>query len=344
MWIIEKPTYLLLLLVLPLLAGLLLYTLYWKRKKQAEFGNTDLIKRLSPGISKTKTIIKIVLLLAGTTCLILAIANPQIGTRTETVKRQGIDIVFAVDVSTSMLSEDVAPSRLEKSRQIVSQIINQLGTDRVGIIGYAGSAYPVLPITSDFAMAKMYLQGMNTTMVSSQGTAIEEAIKLSLNFYDNPTASKILVLISDGEDHGKEAGKAAQDALEKGLKIITVGVGTEEGGPIPLKEDGITRQYKRDQEGKTVITKLDSEQLKIIADITSGEYVYGGNTKQAASRIKEIMSRIQKTEYEAKNIAGFEPKYQWLAFAAFVLVYLEIFLAEQKSTWFKRLKFFKKNK
>ena len=249
MWVLEKPGYLFLLLVLPVLAGIFLYTLFWQRKKQAEFGDASLIRRLSPHRSRFNIALKSILLLIAIGGVVLALVNPQAGKRDETVKREGVDIVFAIDVSRSMLAEDVAPSRLEKSKQIVSRIIDQLGTDRVGIIGYAGSAYPVLPITSDFGMAKMYLQGMNTNMVSSQGTAIGDAIKLSTAYYDNLKASKVLILISDGEDHEKDAGKSASEALDNGIKIITIGVGTEEGGPIPLKEDGITRQYNRDKEG-----------------------------------------------------------------------------------------------
>lgn len=341
MWVLEQPDYLLLLPVLPVLAGLFLYTLYWQRKKRTEFGDVALIKRLSPGRSSIKITVKFILLLTAITGIILALANPQTGKRDETVKREGIDIVFAIDVSRSMLSEDVAPNRLEKSKQIVSRIIDKLGTDRVGIIGYAGSAYPVLPITSDFAMAKMYLQGMNTNMVSSQGTAIGDAIKLSTAFYDNPKASKVLVLVSDGEDHEKDSGKAASEALDKGIKIITVGIGTEEGGPIPLKEDGITRQYKRDNEGKVVVTKLNPEQLKILSDITSGKYIYGGSTSQVAAQVIQTTSKIQKTEYEAKSIAGFDSQFQWFALLAFILLLIESILSEQKFAirkWFAAFK------
>jgi Ca-activated chloride channel family protein len=339
---IENKGYLYLLLVLPLLAGLFLYMLYWQRKKRAEFGSMSLLNRLVPNRSGTKVLLKAALVLLAVAALAIALANPVKGTRAETVKREGIDIVFAIDVSRSMLAEDVAPNRLEKAKQIAGQVINILGTDRVGIIGYAGKAYPVLPITSDFGMAKMYLQSMNTNMVSSQGTAISEAIKLSSSFFDNPKTSKVLVLISDGEDHDKDAEKAALEAKDAGIRIITVGVGTQEGGPIPLREDSLTRELKRDRNGEVVITKLYPEHLATLAEVTNGEYTEGASTKQVASNIKQTMATIEKSEYEAKTIAGFDAQYQWPAAIAFIFFLLDIFILESKTNWTKKINLFKR--
>ncbi|MFY8110434.1 MAG: VWA domain-containing protein, partial [Flavobacterium sp.] len=175
---LDEKKYLYLLILLPLLVVVFLYNLYWKRKKQREFGSVEMVQKLSPDSSSFKSVLKLIVLVLAFACLILGLVNPKIGTKMETVKREGIDIVFAVDVSKSMLAEDIAPSRLEKSKQIVSQIINQLGSDRIGIVAYAGSAFPVLPITSDYGVAKMFLQSMNTDIVSSQGTSLDEAIKL----------------------------------------------------------------------------------------------------------------------------------------------------------------------
>lgn len=331
---IEKTEYLYLLLVLPVLAGLFLYTYYWQCKKRRVFGDATLLRRLIPHESRNKAVIKAIFVLLAVTGMIFALANPVKGTRAETVTRQGIDIVFAIDVSKSMLSEDVAPNRLEKSKQIVNQVINRLDTDRVGIIAYAGSAYPVLPVTTDFGMAKMYLQGMNTNMVSSQGTAIADAITLSASYFDNPRSSKVLVLISDGEDHGKDAEKAAEEAKDKGITIITVGVGTEEGGTIPLKEDGITREYKRDNQGEIVITKLYPEHLATLSGITGGRYFEHGTTGQIAGNIVNTMADIEKTEYKAKSMAGFDSQYQWPATIAFILLLLDVFILNSKMSFF----------
>ena len=221
MYELDEKKYLTLLFLIPILAMIFLFNLYWKRKKQREFGDLEMIKKLSPDQSTFKSTLKFGIILLVLAAIIIALVNPKIGTKTETVKREGIDVVFAVDVSKSMLCEDVAPNRLEKSKQIVSQIINQLAGDRIGIVAYAGSAFPVLPITTDYSVAKMFLQSMNTTIVSSQGTSLDEAIKLSATYFeDDKKTSKLLILISDGEDHSEGASEAAEAANKLGLKII----------------------------------------------------------------------------------------------------------------------------
>ncbi|MEN9488484.1 MAG: hypothetical protein RL494_749, partial [Bacteroidota bacterium] len=202
MYELDESKYLYLLFLLPILAVLFLYVEFWKRKKQREFGDVELVKKLSPEKSNFKPALKFGILLLGIAMLILGLVNPKIGTKVEKVKREGIDIVFAIDVSKSMLCEDIAPNRLEKSKQVVSQIINNLGSDRIGIIAYAGSAFPVLPITTDYNVAKMFLQSMNTGMVSSQGSNLDEAIKLSEKYFEgSPNTSKLMIMITDGEDH-----------------------------------------------------------------------------------------------------------------------------------------------
>ncbi|WP_417352343.1 VWA domain-containing protein [Flavobacterium alkalisoli] len=340
MYELDEPKYLYLFAVLPVLLLLFLFNLYWKRKKQREFGDDELVKKLTPEKSVFKPVFKFVILLLALSGVIIALVNPKIGTKTETVKREGIDIVFAIDVSKSMLAEDVAPNRLEKAKQIVSQIINQLGTDRIGIIGYAGSAYPVLPITSDYSVAKMFLQNMNTDMVSSQGTALSDAIQLATTYYDDPQTSKLLILVSDGEDHGEGSMEAAENAKEKGIKIITIGVGTEKGSTIPIKRNGITESYKRDREGEVVITKMYPDALKTIADQTKGGYVYGGNTREVSEYVKKALDNIEKTEFEAKEIATYDSQYQWFLGAAFLLLFLDVFLLDRKTAWIRKLNLF----
>ncbi|QEE48856.1 VWA domain-containing protein [Flavobacterium alkalisoli] len=340
MYELDESKYLYLFAVLPVLLLLFLFNLYWKRKKQREFGDDELVKKLTPEKSVFKPVFKFVILLLALSGVIIALVNPKIGTKTETVKREGIDIVFAIDVSKSMLAEDVAPNRLEKAKQIVSQIINQLGTDRIGIIGYAGSAYPVLPITSDYSVAKMFLQNMNTDMVSSQGTALSDAIQLATTYYDDPQTSKLLILVSDGEDHGEGSMEAAENAKEKGIKIITIGVGTEKGSTIPIKRNGITESYKRDREGEVVITKMYPDALKTIADQTKGGYVYGGNTREVSEYVKKALDNIEKTEFEAKEIATYDSQYQWFLGAAFLLLFLDVFLLDRKTAWIRKLNLF----
>jgi Ca-activated chloride channel family protein len=329
----------------PVVALLFLYNQYWKRKKQREFGDLALVKKLSPESSVFKPFLKLVVLLLAMVGIILGLVNPKIGTKMETVKREGIDIVFAMDVSKSMLAEDVAPSRLEKSKQIVSQIINQLGNDRIGIVAYAGSAFPVLPITTDYGVAKMFLQSINTDIVSSQGTSLDEAIKLSATYFDEKSkTSKLLIMISDGEDHSEGAESAAEEANKLGMKIITIGVGTENGSTIPLRRNGVIESFKRDNNNEVVITKLNKDGLTSIAKATKGGYVDGNNTKAVLDYVKNALDNIQKTEFESTQMADFQSQFQWFLGFAFALLFLDVFFLERKTKWLEKLNLFNEKK
>ncbi len=343
MYELEEKGYFYLLLVIPILVMLFLYVHYWKRKKQREFADLELLQKLSPEKSVFKPILKMVVVLLGLTFLIIALVNPKMGAKMEKVKRQGIDIVFAVDVSKSMLAEDVAPSRLEKSKQIVSQIINQLGGDKIGIIAYSGSAFPVLPMTSDYAVAKMFLQTMNPEMISSQGTSIDQAIDLAANdfFEKKDRTSKLLVIISDGEDHSDNAQNAAEEAEKMGLKIVTIGVGTEKGKPIPLKKNGILESYQKDKDGQIVITKRNAEVLSTIAKATKGGgYVDGNSTKKAVDYIKNILSNSQKSELGGVLMVDFKSQFQWFLGFGLFLLFLDVFLLERKTKWVRKMNLF----
>lgn len=338
---LDERNYLYLLFILPLLVLIFLYNQYWKRKKQHEFGDLELIKKLSPEKSIFKPVLKLVVLILALIGIILGLVNPKMGTKKETVKREGIDIVFAMDVSKSMLAEDVAPNRLDKSKQIVSQIINQLGNDRIGIVAYAGSAFPVLPITTDYGVAKMFLQSMNTEMVSSRGTSLDEAISLSATYFDDKSkTSKLLILISDGEDHSEGAETAAEEANKLGIKIITIGIGTEKGSTIPLKRNGIVESFQRDNNNEVVVTKLNQESLTTIANATKGGYINGNDTKKVVEYIKNTLNTIQKTEFESTQMADFQSQFQWFLGFAFMLLFLDVFFLERKTNWVKKLNLF----
>jgi len=332
------------LLVIPVLILLFVLLQLWRKKTQRKFADYHLLKQLSPNQSLFKSILKIVVLCLAFACLTLALVNPKIGTKLKTVRSEGVDIVFAVDVSKSMLAEDTETNRIKKAKQLVREIINSLASDRVGIIAYAGRAFPQLPITTDYASAKMFLSSMNTDMLSSQGTAIKEAIRLSKTYFDDEEqTNRILIIISDGEDHEGDAADVAEEANEEGIKIFTIGVGTTQGKAIPIKRKGVTIGLKKDQNGETVITKLNEDTLRQIAVEANGQYINGSNTEEVVSTLKDILNKMDKKEFEAKQIADFKDQFQWfLGFGIFFLL-LDIFLLERKTEWLKKLNLFNEN-
>jgi Ca-activated chloride channel family protein len=341
---LEEKVWFWILLVIPVIILLFAMLQFWKYRTQKRFSNPKLLKRLSPNQSLFKSILKIIVLCLAIACFAIALVNPKIGTKLETIKREGVDIVFAVDVSKSMLAEDVAPNRLEKSKQLVTQIINNLGSDRVGIIAYAGKAFPQLPITTDYASAKMFLNNMNTDMLSSQGTAINEAIELAKTYYDNEEqTNRVLIIISDGEDHSDVASTIAEEASDKGIRIFTIGVGDVKGGRIPIKRNGVLLNYKKDNQGETVITRLNEETLKNIAEEANGAYINGNNTADVIKEIKDILNTMDKTEFESKEFADFKDQFQWFLGFGFFFLFLDVFLLERKTGWLKRLNLFNEN-
>jgi Ca-activated chloride channel homolog len=339
--VLDQPIYFYILFAIPVIVVVFLLLLVWKRTVQKRFVDKELLKKLSPNRSLFKSVLKVLVLCLAIACLSFALVNPKIGTKLETVKREGVDIVFALDVSKSMLAEDIAPNRLEKSKQLITQIINGLAGDRIGIIGYAGSAFPQVPITSDFSSAKLFLSGMNTDMVSSQGTAITQAIELAQTFYDDEDqTNRVLFIISDGEDHEGNVSTIAEEAAEKGIRIFTIGVGTLEGGPIPIKENGVLQYYKRDQNNEQVITRLSEETLKEIAKTANGEYIDGSNTKVVVDQVKAILNGMDKKEFEAKQFTDFKDQFQWFLAGALFLLVLDVFLLERQTAWLKKLNLF----
>jgi len=345
MLVFEEEIYFWLFLVIPVVLLLFIFLLFWKRKARKSFASDELLQKLAPNKSNFKPILKLILICLALTCLVVALVNPKMGTTMETVKREGVDIVFAIDVSKSMDAEDIAPSRLEKSKQLVRQILGGLGSDRVGIIAYAGSAFPQLPITTDYAAAKMFLQALNTDMISSQGTAISDAIDLATTYYDDDNqTNRVLFIISDGEDHEGNVESIADEAAKKGIRIYTIGVGTEKGGPIPIKRNGVVQNYKKDQNGETVITKLDSKTLKEIASEANGEYIEGNVTANVTETVQDLLKNIEKTEFEAKQFADYQSHFQWFLALCFIFLFLDVFLLERSTAWIKKLNLFNETK
>ncbi len=341
MYQIEEPKYFYFFISIAILIVMYLIVSFWKLKKQREFADLSLLNQLSPQKSKFKPVLKIIMIVLALSFLVFALVNPKMGTQLKTVKRQGVDIVFALDVSKSMLAEDIAPNRLEKSKQIISKIIDKLGSDRVGIIIYAGNAYPLLPITTDHGAAKMFLQNANPDMVSSQGTAINEALKLAKTFFDDDTqTNRFLFIISDGEDHEKNSSNVAKEILGVGIKTYTIGVGSNKGAPIPIKRNGKFIGYKKDNKDEVVITKLTVETLKDIAKKGEGKYIYGNRTSKTIEFVEELLLKADKKEFETKQFSDYKDQFQWFVGIGLLFLVLDVFLLNKKTKWIQKLNLF----
>lgn len=338
----DKKIYFLLLGIIPVLIVVFAVIMFWKYKAQKKFAKKELLSGLAPTKSVFKPILKVVVLVLVVFLLVVALVNPKMGTKMETVKREGVDVVFALDVSKSMLAEDIAPNRIEKAKRIVSEIMDNLVSDRIGIIAYAAQAYPQLPITTDYNAGKMFLQSMNTDMLSSQGTAINQAIELAKTYYnDDNRAGRVLIILSDGEDHSEEDLALIDDAVDKGIKIFTIGLGDAKGTVIPIKDkNGIVQSYKKDGNGETVITKLNEDNLKKIAEEGKGKYLSGNDTDKVVKYITEALNNMDKTTFESKQYTDFEDQFQWFLGAALLLLVLDVFLLERKTKWVQKLNLF----
>ncbi len=342
---LEEPKYFLLLAIIPAMIVVFLMVFWWKKRTQRLFSDAVLLKKLAPNTSAFKASLKLTMLLFAVTFLIISLVNPKMGSKLETVKREGVDVVFALDVSKSMLAEDIAPNRLEKAKQITSKIIDNLGSDRVGMIVYAGNSYPLIPITTDHAAANMFLQNANPEMVSSQGTAISEALELAKTFFnDEEQTNRFLIIVSDGEDHQEETKEVAQNLINEGIKIFTIGIGTEKGGPIPMRLNGTMIGYKKDNQGETVITKRNSEILEDIADIGEGKYIEGNSTENAVNQISEIITNAQKSEFETKQFSDYKDQFQWFLAIAILFLLIDAFLFDKKTKWLKNIDLFNEEK
>ncbi|KRO85989.1 MAG: BatB protein [Cryomorphaceae bacterium BACL29 MAG-121220-bin8] len=341
MYQLEETTYFYLTLVIPIILMGFLILKRWKSIVQKKYISKELLETLSPDISLFKPKVKLLFLTLFFLFTSIGLVNPKIGTQLKTVKREGVDIVFAIDVSKSMLAEDVAPNRLEKAKRLVSQIINQLNSDRVGVIAYAATALPILPITNDYSTAKMFLESLNTEMLSSQGTAILESITLAKDYYDDENqTNRVLCILSDGEDHELENQNISEIVEATGITIFTIGIGTLKGAPIPMKINNIVQSYKKDFEGEVVITKLIPELLEELANSSSGIYIEGTNTEEVVDTIIEELKKMDKQEFESKQFIAYKDQFQWFIAIALIFLCLELFIFDKKTYWIKKLNLF----
>ncbi len=340
----ERPEAFWLLLLIPALLLLFLAARYLRRKAMRNFAELPLFKVLMPLESFTRPWLKMILLQLALLMIVIAIANPQTGSRLEEVKREGIDLIIALDVSNSMLAEDILPNRLERSRQAINRMIDKLTGDRVGIIVFAGKAYVQLPLTTDYNAARMFVSTINTNMVPSQGTAIGEAIQLALNAFDPEVErNKAIVIISDGEDHEENAITKAEEAHNQGVTVYTIGMGLADGAPIPVyNEYGKMTGFRKDKQQNTVVTRLNESLLQQVAAAGNGAYVRANNTRSGLETILGEINKIAKSEIEARIFTDYENKFQLFIGFALALLILEILITLKKSSWETKINLFEK--
>jgi len=337
----EHTAYLYGLLLIPVFALLFWMLMRWKRKSLNAFGEHEVVKRLLLHVSYTRVRFKFILLMIAFGFLVIALANPQIGSRLEKAERKGIDIMIALDVSNSMLAQDIKPNRLERARQTISRLVDKLGNDRIGIVVFAGKAYKQLPITTDFAAAKLFLATINTSLIPTQGTAIGEAIELAMTSFDSDKHTRAIVVITDGENHEDNAVEAAEKSSQAGIRVFIIGMGLGDGAPIPeYNEDGIPVGFKKDRDGSTVVTRLNETMCQQIASAGNGTYVSAVNTDAGIRKILDDLGKLEKKEFESKVFSDYEDRFQYFLAVCIILLVVDALLTERKSKWISRINLF----
>ncbi|MFQ5636823.1 MAG: VWA domain-containing protein [bacterium] len=326
--------YFFLFLLVPVLIGFYYFVFVWKTKALARFGNLDLIKRLSPSTSRSRQVVKAGLVMTSIFFIILALARPQLGTELEEVKREGVDIFVALDVSMSMLAEDIQPSRLAKAKHEISSFIEILQGDRIGLIAFAGEAFIQCPLTLDYGAAKTFLDIMDPKLIPEPGTNIGAAIKLAMKSFETQERKyKVLVLITDGENHGDDVMQDVELADKEGLVIFTVGIGSPSGVPIPIYDArGNQKGFKKDRKDEVILTKLDALTLEKIALTTNGKYYQSSTGETKLEKIYDEIAKMEKKELASMKFSQYEERFQWVLSIAIFLLVLEVVISERKKT------------
>lgn len=338
----EEPTYLYLLLLLPLLVAFFLYSNFRRRRAISRFGDPELMAQLMPDVSKYRPDVKFWLLFVAIGLCSVLLARPQFGSKLETVKRKGVEVMIALDISNSMLAQDIQPSRLEKAKRLIAKLVDGMENDKVGMIVFAGDAFTQLPITSDYISAKMFLESINPSLISKQGTAIGAAINLAArSFTPQEGVGRAVIVITDGENHEGGALEAAKAATEKGIQVNVLGVGMLDGGPIPIEG---TNDFRRDREGKIVITQLNEKMCQEIARDGKGIYVRVDNTNSAQKAIDQEINKMAKADVESKVYTEFNEQFQVIAWLILLLLIMEILILDRKNPLFKNIHLFSNKK
>ncbi len=328
-----------LLTLIPVLSvAFVLYTRH-KRHQLHAFGDPELVKELMPDASRQRPIIKFALLMAALALLILAAARPQYGQKSETIQRQGIETMIALDISNSMLAEDVAPCRLDRAKQMLSKLIDQMVDDKVGLVIFAGESYIQLPITCDYVSAKMFLNSISPDLIKTQGTAIGSAIQTCIRAFGEPNeAGRCIILITDGENHEDDAEAAAEQALKAGIQTFVIGIGKPEGSPIPMPG---TSDYRKDREGNVVVSRLNEDMCQSVAKAGRGMYVRCDNTNTATKALQKELNKLATAEIETEVFSDYNEQYQTFALLALLLLVIDFFIFARQNHVLTKLDIFK---
>ena len=335
-----NPNYLYLLIVIPCLIALFFYRNYCRRQDLKKYGDPSLLEHLMPTVSRTRPSLKFWLLLSALALIIVLLARPQFGSKIETVKRSGVETMIALDISNSMLAQDVTPSRLEKAKKLISRLVDTFDNDKVGMIVFAGEAFTQLPITTDYVSAKMFLSSISPSLITTQGTDIGGAITLATrSFTPQEEVGRAIIIITDGENHEGGALEAAQEAAKKGMKVFVLGIGSPDGSPIPSETN--ENQYRKDAQGNVVITKLNEPMCQQIAQAGNGMYIRVDNTNSAERLLNDEIGKLAKKDVESQVFTEFDEQFQPLAWIIIILLVLEMLILERKNPLFKNVRLFK---
>jgi hypothetical protein len=334
MFRLEHINYLYALGVIPVLIIIFILMNRWRKRVIHSMGDYEIVKQLMPNVSTSKMKLKFILLLIVLTLIIIGLVNPQIGSKLREVKRNGADIIIALDVSNSMKAEDLSPNRLGRAKQAIYRLLDKLEGDRIGIVVFAGEPFVQLPITTDYAAAKLFLETSDTDIIPTQGTAIGSAIRLSIESFGSDVGkNKSIIVISDGENFEDDAVKAAQEALEKGITVNTIGLGSTSGSPIPQYRNGNQIGFKKDKDGNTVVTKLNEEMLQEIAAAGNGSYIHATNSEIGLNSIMNEINKLEKKSFATKMYSDYDDKFYLFLFPALLLLIIELFINVRKSKW-----------
>ena len=335
-----QAQYLLLLLLIPFFFVLYAIVLRLRRGRLKRFGDETLVAQLMPSYSKSKAWVRLVLFSIGFFFLVIGLSRPQIGAKLKEHETKGAEIMVVLDVSNSMLAEDVTPSRLEKSKKLISRLVDTFNNDKVGMIVFAGEAFTQLPITSDYVSAKIFLESINPNLIGTQGTDIGAAIRLAMkSFTPNDGVGRAIVVITDGENHEGGALEAAKEAAEKNMQVFILGIGSPDGSPIPVERG--SNSFRKDKDGNVIVTRLNEAMCQEIAKAGNGMYIRVDNSNSAEKILNEEIGKLAKQDVESQVFTDFDEQFQALAWLVLILLVIEMLILERKNPLFKNIRLFK---